>query len=79
MYLCKTFQAGAFTNSVDPDETPQDAASHRGLPLFAMSSTSLVTVLYESGPLSLRKLVLNPKRGLRADDAIIYIPYQNWN
>ena len=32
MHLCKRFPKGsAFTNSVDPDETPLDAASHQGL------------------------------------------------
>ena len=27
----KASKKGAFTNSVDPDETPQNAASHQGL------------------------------------------------
>ena len=27
----QTIKKGAFTNSVDPDDTPQNAASHQGL------------------------------------------------
>ena len=31
MHLCKKIPKGVFTNSVDPDEKPQNAASHQGL------------------------------------------------
>ena len=31
MLLCKNCKKGAFTNSIDPDETPHNAASHRDL------------------------------------------------
>ena len=50
-------QKGAFTNSVDPDETPHDDVSS-GFALFAMLSTFLVTVnnikSYMNQDLSLR-------------------------
>ena len=30
-HLCKLFQRGSFTNSVDPDEAPPNAASQQGM------------------------------------------------
>ena len=30
-FLKKKIEKGAFTNNVDPDKTPHDAASHQGL------------------------------------------------
>ena len=44
MHLCKKIIKVAFTNSVDPDEMPCFAASHRGSAQFAMLNTFLVTV-----------------------------------
>ena len=41
-------QKGAYTNSVDPDETPQNAASSSGSALFAKINTLLEIVDYKN-------------------------------
>ena len=44
MHLCKLYQTGAVTNSVDQDETPQKRGVSSGSALFVMLSTFLLMV-----------------------------------
>ena len=62
MHLCKIFQKGAFTNSVDPDETPLNAASHQGLRYLPFKHI-LETVNNTKSYMNHDQCVLKPLKG----------------